>query len=71
MKRTIVISEEFGMYRVETSNGAAATGPNLAGALSSVASTMGLRWPRCDIYDIFENLRERDPSPRDDGPVAA
>lgn len=50
MKRTLVISEEFGIYRVEGSNGASGSGPTLERAADNFLVASGV--PPRDIGEL-------------------
>lgn len=42
MRRTLVISEEFGLWRAEASNGASSSGSNLGIALGNLLTAAGV-----------------------------
>lgn len=62
MRRTLVISEEFGLWRVEASNGAAGSGANLGIALGNALIAAGVpEYVSEELHpgrfeDIFENV---------------
>jgi hypothetical protein len=56
MKRVLVISEEFGLFRAETSDGRAATGAGVADVLDKLGVDMGIHGSR-DLFHIFDNIQ--------------
>lgn len=54
--RRLIITENHGLYVVETSAGVRGTGATLASALEKVAPLLG----PSDVFTIFESIRPSD-----------